>query len=277
LQAATPETRSGRDGVPGFIPLVGYPIGQVLTPPLFNARFAALGLDVTMIPVEMSAERIASFFAAIRGWSNCAGCSVTIPHKQAAFGAVDAHTERARNAGAVNFLRRAPDGRLIGDMTDGLAMAQAIADTGFALAGARTLLAGAAGGAGGAIADALCAAGIASLHLLDPRAEACAALGHALKARYPGVAVGWTGQTDRHDLAVNASPMGMRPDDPLPIDLGTLAADALVADVVTKPVVTALIAAARQRGMRTVTGDMMAAAQLPFQLRHLGLDEGARE
>ena len=275
MPASTPESRSGRDGVPGYIPLVGHPIGQVLTPPLFNARFAALGIDMTMIPVDMTAERIASFFSAIRGWSNCAGCSVTIPHKQAAFAAADAHTERAKKAGAVNFLRRDPDGRLIGDMTDGLAMAQAIAGTGFALAGARTLLAGAAGGAGGAIADALCAAGIASLDLVDPRAEACAALGRILEARYPGVAVGWTGQEDGHDLAVNASPMGMRPDDPMPIDLDRLAADALIADVVTKPVVTALIAAARQRGMRTVTGDAMAAAQLPFQLRHLGLDQGA--
>jgi shikimate dehydrogenase len=275
LQATSPEPHPEFRSTPSIIPLVGYPIGQVLTPPLFNAHFAAQGVNTVMIPVEMSAGSVCEFFAAMRGWSNCAGCSVTIPHKQAAFAAADAHTERAKNAGAVNFLRRDPDGRLIGDMTDGLAMAQAIAGTGFALAGARTLLAGAAGGAGGAIADALCAAGIASLDLVDPRAEACAALGRILEARYPGVAVGRTGQADGYDLAVNASPMGMRPDDPMPIDLDRLAANALIADVVTKPVVTALIAAARQRGMRTVTGDAMAAAQLPFQLRHLGFDQGA--
>ena len=270
MQATSPEPHPEFRSTPSIIPLVGYPIGQVLTPPLFNAHFAAQGVNTVMIPVEMSAGSVSEFFAAMRGWSNCAGCSVTIPHKQAAFSAADAHTERAARARAVNFLRRDPDGRLVGDMTDGLAMVEAIGSTGFALRGARALLAGAAGGAGGAIADALCEAGIASLDLLDPRVDACTTLASVLQERHPDVVIHANPQLGYYDLAVNSSPMGMRTGDPLPVDLDALVRAGLVADVVTKPVITPLIAGARERGLRTVTGDMMAAAQLPFQLRHIG-------
>jgi shikimate dehydrogenase len=60
-----------------------------------------------------------------------------------------------------------------------------------------------------------------------------------------------------YDVVVNASPLGMRADDPLPIDVSRLPATTFVGDVVTKPPLTPLIEAARARGCPTVTGTQM--------------------
>jgi shikimate dehydrogenase len=80
----------------------------------------------------------------------------------------------------------------------------------------------------------------------------------ALQAKlrsYGAVAV-TTGGADPsgYDLVINATPMGMKPDDPLPVDTSRLAASTFVSDVVTQPAVPALIAAARALGCRTLTG-----------------------
>jgi shikimate dehydrogenase len=71
---------------------------------------------------------------------------------------------------------------------------------------------------------------------------------------------------------VNASILGMRSDDGLPFDLGLLNRAAIVADVVTKPVVTAFLADARARGWRTQTGEDMAVAQLEIQAVYFAVD-----
>jgi len=63
------------------------------------------------------------------------------------------------------------------------------------------------------------------------------------------------------DLVVNATPLGMAPGDPLPVDISRIEPDALVADLVTKPVITPLLDAARGRGAAILTGEGMFAPQ----------------
>ncbi|HZV09181.1 MAG TPA: hypothetical protein VFF94_05465, partial [Novosphingobium sp.] len=61
------------------------------------------------------------------------------------------------------------------------------------------------------------------------------------------------------DIAINATPTGMRASDPLPFDIASLSAAHIVGDVITQPLVTPLIEAARARGCLTVIGtDMFA-------------------
>ena len=79
------------------------------------------------------------------------------------------------------------------------------------------------------------------------------------------------------DIAVNASPLGMRPDDPLPFAPDRLAAGAHVADVVTEPEISPLLAAARACGLTVQTGRAMAEAQRDIQLAFFGLDQAAGE
>jgi shikimate dehydrogenase len=56
----------------------------------------------------------------------------------------------------------------------------------------------------------------------------------------------------------------MKPGDPLPVDASRIAASTFVADIITMPVVTPLLAAARARGCRTQTGVQMFDAQVDF-------------
>jgi len=252
-------------------PLIGHPVAQVRTPPLINAWFASQAIDATMFAIDVAPEKVAAFLDGLRDWRNCGGCSVTVPHKQAAFRAMDRVTPRAAQVGAVNIVRRDSDGRLNGDMTDGLAFVAALAAGSVPLAGAAVLLAGAGGGAGMAIAFALAEAGVGRLTLQEPDESRLAKTMTALANAFPSLALDSTTPVDGFDIAVNASPLGMNPGDPLPFDPAVVHGGGVVADVVTKPGITPLLAAAAARGLSIQTGGAMADAQLPFQMRHLGL------
>jgi shikimate dehydrogenase len=97
-----------------------------------------------------------------------------------------------------------------------------------------------------------------ALHDIDAgRAEAAV---RKLSARWPGrVDCRLPGPQDR--IAVNATPVGMHPDDPLPFALEALAPDALVADAIMKPPRTRLLAEAARRGHPTQEGRHMLDAQ----------------
>jgi shikimate dehydrogenase len=252
--------------------LIGHPVAQVHTPPRINRHLEAAAADTVMVPADIAPHATDMFFATVRAMANCAGVSVTVPHKQAALGACDSLTDRARRIGAVNILRRDDAGRLHGDMTDGLAFVEALRRGDNLVEGKCVVLVGAAGGAGAAIADALCEAGIAALAMVDidpSRVEAAAA---RLRRTYPAadIVTGWPAGF-AVDLAVNASPVGMRPTDPPPLDVARLPPGCIVADVITKPEMTPLLAEAQRRGHPVRTGIDMADAQLEFQLRHLHL------
>ncbi|MCT7374195.1 shikimate dehydrogenase family protein [Chelativorans salis] len=259
-------------------PLLGYPIAQVRTPPAINAYFATRRIDAVMFPMEIAPDAIDRFLSGLRGWSNCGGASVTVPYKQAAFSAMDRVTDRACRARAVNIIRREPDGTLFGDMTDGLAFAEALRRNGVLLTGRVVLVVGAAGGAGSAIAWTLCEAGPSVLCLVDPNAQKLSALSCRLQAAFPEctVVTDWP-ESVAVDIAINASPLGMGSGDPLPIDLDRLPAGAVVCDVVTKPNMTPLLLAARRGGHPIQTGNDMADAQLDFQMHHLELWQEADE
>lgn len=258
-------------GTTWCLPLVGHPVAQVRTPAGINAWFAECGIDTVIFPVDIPPDRIAGFFDMLRSWSNCCGCSVTVPHKQAAFAAMDALTERARFCGAVNIIRRDADGRLTGDATDGLAFVRAVERNGRSIAGRKVLLAGAGGGAGSAIAHAVCSEGPAEIALLEPHEARRNAITARITAKWPEIRCTASPEGADYDLAINASAQGMLPTDEMPFDPRLVRQDGLVADVITKPVTTALLASAEALGLKTQNGFEMADAQLEFQMRHLRL------
>jgi shikimate dehydrogenase len=250
--------------------LIGHPVDQVRSPPAFNRWFAERNIDAVIFPVDLAPSRLPDFFAMLRGWHNCIGLSVTMPHKAAALALVDDCTPRARQSGALNIVRREADGRLVGDMVDGLAFVSALRQQNFDPAGRRCAVIG-AGGAGRAIAHALAEVGAASLAVVDIDSVAQERLLADLRRAHARIRVSDRVVAGELDLLVNASPLGMRADDPLPFDPDGLAPGALVADVVTKPAMTRFLLRAAERGRAVQTGHAMADAQLPLQMTHFGL------
>ena len=258
-------------GASRFYAMIGHPVGQVRTPTVFNAHLADAGDDAVMVTFDLLPDAVNSFFAMLRGWENCAGCVVTVPHKQAALANVDAASDRAKRTGAVNLIKREVSGRLIGDMTDGPGFISALGGHGVTVAGKRVLLVG-VGGAGGAIGHAVADNGAAHLTVLDIDTERRETLIASLRRHYPDVIVTEeAGDPAAIDILANATPMGMRPDDPLPFPLDHIRPDAMVADAVTKPPMTRFLLAAKAKGCRIQTGNEMAEAQLPIFLERLGV------
>src|SRR5262249_43557391 len=156
------------------------------------------------------------------------GVIITVPHKFSAAAYCKSFSEEAAFLGAVNTLRRTPDGAWHGGMFDGTGFVAALVDAGCDLQRKRALLVG-AGGAGSAIGHALVQAGVASLDVLDNDTSRTGSLVTRLAALQRG-AVNTASKdvvAESFDVVVNASPMGMRADDPLPVDVSRLPASTL--------------------------------------------------
>lgn len=240
-------------GATRVIFIVGDPIAQVKSPASMTRTLRAQGRDVVVVPAHVAPADLTEWATTVLRMRNVDGIIVTVPHKIAAVDLCTSLTPRARSIGAVNVLRREEGQGWHGDMCDGDGYVAGLRKAGCEPSGRRALLVG-AGGAGSAIAHALVDAGVASLalHETDPgRREALAE-----KLRHYGFASPTVGADDPtgHDLVINATPMGMRLGDPMPVQVTRLSADCFVGDVVTVPVITPLIEAARTRGCGTMTG-----------------------
>ncbi|WP_175853686.1 ThiF family adenylyltransferase [Burkholderia anthina] len=238
--------------------IVGDPIAQVRSPKGVTAALREAGLDALVVPAHVAPDDLAAFFAGITPMRNVDGVIITVPHKFSAAGFCTSLSDEAAFLGAANTLRRTANGGWHGGMFDGTGFVAALGDEGCDLRGKRALLVG-AGGAGSAIGHALVMAGVASLDVRDNDAARTASLVDRLATLQRGTVRVAAADVapESFDVIVNASPMGMRADDPLPVDVSRVPATTFVGDVVTKPPLTPFIEAARARGCRTVTGTQM--------------------
>lgn len=253
------------NGPTQLVAIAGSPIAQVKSPANFNAWFQAQSLDIAMIPIDIHEGRLPAFVDTLRGWQNLRGCVITVPYKQVIAGMLDSLSDRARVLRSVNVIHRGADGHLRGDNVDGAGFINAAHQQGFEPADQRALVVG-SGGVGSAIAYSLCEAGVRALTLLDVSAQRSAALVDVLKGHFPNVTFSLAADAlSDFDLVANASPVGMGDSGELPLPkalLDTLPAACHVADVVTSPEITPLLALARERGCTVQTGQQMARAQM---------------
>jgi shikimate dehydrogenase len=257
------------DGATRLLGIVGHPIVQVRAPEVWTALCRRHGLNILCVPFHVLPENLAASFAGMRAMKNLIGMIATIPHKPACVDLVDALTERAAVVRAVNFIAIGPDARWTGDIVDGLGFVENLKAHGVEANGRRTLLVG-AGGVGAAIAFALAEAGVGEIVLYDKDASRSSGLaGRLAKA-------GWPVRTAApdpagFDLVVNASPMGMGAEDPLPLDVSGIEPGSVVADVVAHE--TELLRRAAACGCMTIDGTGMMEQQLPTMARQLGLGD----
>jgi hypothetical protein len=106
--------------------IVGDPIAQVKSPGGMSQAFAAQGRNALCVPAHVAPPQLAAWLAGVSLAQNVDGIIVTVPHKFACFELCATASERARFLGAVNTLRRNPDGSWHGDMFDGLGYVQAL-------------------------------------------------------------------------------------------------------------------------------------------------------
>jgi shikimate dehydrogenase len=256
-------------GVPGplsgstrLYAIVGDPIAQVASPRLFNTAFRERGADAVLVPLHVAPAELRLVIDSFRAIRNFDGLIITVPHKIAATGWVDELGPHARLTGALNTIRKADDGRLIGENFDGEGFIRGLASRGQTLTGRRVLIIG-AGGAGCAVAHAIAAAGAHAIGLFDIDAPRRRSLVDGVKAHRPDIDV-FEAKPDAlgFDVIVNCTSVGMRTGDPLPIDITHLASHALVADIILKPVMTPLLLAARARGCVIHQGPAMLEGQI---------------
>jgi shikimate dehydrogenase len=244
------------DGATRLTLIVGDPIAQVKSPAGMTAALQALGHNAMVVPAHVAPADLAGFLTAASLMRNLDGIIATIPHKFACFGLCATTSARARTLGAVNTLRRNPDGTWHGDMFDGEGFVSAARARGGDPKGKRALLIG-AGGAGSAIGLAVLEAGAAQLAIHDPDTHRRDALIARLAAAHPGRVAAGSADPAGFDLVLNASPLGMREADPYPVLPEALSPTTFVGCVITAPAVSPLVAAARARGCPTSTGTEM--------------------
>jgi len=242
--------------------ILGDPIVQVRSPEVFTERFAATGVNAVLVPALVPAERFDQVIPALMALGNLDGLLVTVPFKARMLPFANRLGAAAKCIGAVNALRREVDGSWTGDMFDGAGFVRGIERKGESIRGRRVLMFG-AGGAGSAIASALAGAGVKSIAIVDPDAGRAEALAVALRNAFPDCELAAaTSKSADVDMIVNASPVGMRPGDGMPGDIGPLSADTLVGDVVISESPTALIQHGLRHGCRCVNGHDMHSGQI---------------
>lgn len=248
-------------GASRVVPIIGDPVKYLESPVRLTAEFAQRGERVVVIPMQVAADGLEVTLAALAATKNVDGMLVTMPHKLTTFPYCATTSRRSQFLQVVSHLRRNSDGTWHGEMFDGLMFVTAQQNNGAVIEGRRALLLG-AGGAGSAIAFELLEQGVGQLaiHDRDPgRVD-------ALVARLSGIGAGAvraaSADPTGFDLVFNATPMGMDPDDPLPVDTSLLTASMFVGDVVAGHGVTQLIMDAREAGCGTATGDDMVSVGL---------------
>ena len=253
-----------------YAEVIGDPIAQSKSPAIHNHWLGKAGIEADYRACHVTCTHLADYLASRREDRAWRGCNVTMPHKQAVLPLLDRLDPLAKRIGAVNTIVR-ENGALAGYNTDAggfLEPLRPLLERQHLFRMARVL---GTGGAARAIVAALAEEGVvivlagrdpakarALLDELDPGGE------HHATNLDPFAEPTDFAFDDRHgcfDLVVNASPLGMTGQPPLALDLSHVPPGSVVYDIVTDPLDTPLLQAARAAGFRTVDGLAMLIGQ----------------
>lgn len=234
--------------------VIGHPVAQARSPAIHRYWIREHGIDGDYTREDVAPGEIREFLGnlAARGY---VGANITVPHKAAAYLALDQAEEIAVALKVTNTVWL-EGGKLRGTNTDvyGFLANLDEASPGWDLQAEQAIVLG-AGGAARAVVYGLLARGFPRIVVVNrtlARAEALVAeFGDRVTAQTFDGLTGWLPDAD---LLVNASTLGMTGQQPLEVDLAPIQESAVVCDIVYAPLETRLLSAARERGLRTVDG-----------------------
>lgn len=254
---------------PYLVGLVGQGVGPSLTPALHMAEGRAHGLDYVYRAIDLKAaglspERIGEILT----WARALGynaLNVTHPCKQLVIPHLDTLDDDAAALGAVNTVVF-EEHRTIGYNTDAPGFGAGFAEGLPGAAVSNVVLLG-AGGAGAAVGHALLELGAGHLTIVDLEVDRATTLAGELAGRHRDARVDASAfdklsiLLPHSDGVVHCTPTGMADHPGIPFDAALLHPGLWVADIVYRPLDTALLTAARKAGCRTLDGGFMAVHQ----------------
>jgi len=232
--------------------LIGWPAAHSRSPLIHHYWLRKLGIEGGYVIEAVPPEDFAVFVRRL-STHGFVGANVTLPHKERAL-ALSVPDARARAVGAANTLWY-EGGELRSTNTDVEGFINNLDACAAGWDNAEEALVLGAGGAARAVVFGLIERGIKHVHLANRTIERANALADQFGASVHPVAWDAIGELlPRAGLLVNTTSLGMRGQPALELDVGRLADDAVVADLVYLPLETPLLAAARARGLKTADG-----------------------
>jgi shikimate dehydrogenase len=232
--------------------IFGYPVQHTLSPAMHNAAFETLGLDYCYVPFSVHPDQLEDAVKAIRAL-NMRGVNITVPHKEKVMPFLDEVNDEASLIGAVNTLVNR-EGNLIGYNTDGMGFMESLAEVGISPEGKDAVIIG-AGGAARAVSFSL-AAQARTISIYGRTKEKVERLiSDFWNIRKNILLLEDISDIGRFQMIVNATPLGLKEDDPLPFDASLLSPAQIVCDLIYKK--TALLEEAERKGCITLDGSGM--------------------
>jgi shikimate dehydrogenase len=232
-----------------IIGIFGYPVGHTLSPAMHNAAFEHLGLDYTYLPFLVRPDALQQAVEALRALS-LVGVNTTVPHKEAVIPFLEEVSSEAAFIGAVNTIVN-KDGRLTGYNTDGRGFMLSLTARGIDVSNRKILVIG-AGGAARAVGYYLRDTAEKLVIYNRGREKLQRLVADLSKDRENVSAIEELCGIEQFDIIINATSLGLNPDDPLPFDPAPLTSRHIVCDLIYRK--TPLLASAEQQGCTTVNG-----------------------
>jgi shikimate dehydrogenase len=236
-------------GRPRVFALLGEPVAHSLSPAMHNAAFRVLGLDAVYVPLPCDAAHVPALMSALAAAGG--GGNVTVPHKAVAARSLTRRSERVSALGTCNTFWW-EEGALTGDTTDVEGVLSALRRLGV---DAEAWLIIGTGGSARAVVEAARLSGARVAVSSRDRARAAEFMRLARALGVGAAAV------EDAELLINATPLGLKPEDALPFRPEATPRAVAALDLVYRPGGTAWIRAQRQAGRRAADGREVLLAQ----------------
>ncbi len=236
--------------------VIGDPIGHSKSPKMQNAAFRNAGLRANYIAVRVEKQDLEAFVREAR--KNLAGFNITVPHKNNIIPFLDKVEKSAALAGSVNTVTVNPDGTLSGCSTDGYGLECAVQEAGGPALRDSVICFIGCGGVVPALAYHAAEAGAKEIRILNRSGEKAEALSAALRNHYPSLQTAGASLDNAGDflkgadLTLQCTSVGLRDDDPSPVDPALLDRKTFLFDLIYKE--TAILQYAEANGIRGAGG-----------------------